>query len=398
MDLNEYQKQYIGQKVLKTEIKWSPIYKGLGLRLNPNGKHKWISYSSVDGKKIYKTIGGMELPYKAAITAFLTGKHDKNIAEIIRQQNTSNESPLIKDYAKMFIERHLDTQWKSSKEPTYRVNLLVKLLGNIRIGDLRVEDVEMVKATAPSPAVANSRLRILSLMWRRAAAWGYVKSSNGGIPSNPCSFVKQYTIEPRANYLGSEDFDKLWMALEIDENIPVRCAIQLLCLTGARKNEILGLKWSDIDYKQGYIVVTEDRAKNKRPHFIRITPMIHHVLRNVPQTSDYLFTSPENRFGHIENIRKPFERIKARAGISMQLTLHDIRRSVSSYLKSKGHDDKSIAAALNHKSVETTRRHYIQIERSKKAEVIGDMSEKFSLIKDGYTDPLFQSTISPSAL
>lgn len=395
MDLNDYQKQYINLKVPKTEIKWSPIYKGLGLRLNPNGKHKWISYSSVDGKKIYKTIGGMELPYKAALKAFLASKHDRSLIEMIEQQTASSESPLIRDFAPIFIERHLQKVWKDPKEPAYRVAQLVKKIGNIRISDLRVEDCEMVKANSSTPSSANAQLRILSLMWKRAVAWGMVKNPNGTIPSNPVSFVKQHTLEPRSNYLSSEDFDNLWKALEFDENIPVRSAIQLLCLTGCRKNEILGLKWSDIDYKEGYITIREDRSKNKRAHFVKITPTIHHVLRNIPEDGEYLFTSPENRNGYIQNIRRPFDRIKQRAGIDMDITLHDIRRSVSTYLKSKGHDDKTIAAALNHKSVETTRRHYIQVERVKQAEVLADMSEKFSLIKTGYTDPLFQSS-SPS--
>jgi integrase len=395
MDLNEYQKQYIGQKVLKTEIKWSAAYKGLGLRLNPNGKHKWISYSSVDGKKIYKTIGGMELPYKAALKAFLASKHDKSLIELMEQQTSSSESPLIRDYAPIFIERHLAKAWKVPKEPAYRVAQIVKKLGNIRIADLRVEDCEMLKATASTKSSANTQLRVLSVMWKRAVAWGMVKNPNGTIPSNPCSFVKQYTLQPRSNYLNSEDFDKLWKALEIDENLPVRCAIQLLCLTGCRKNEVLGLKWSDIDYKEGYINITEDKSKNKRPHFIKITPTIHHVLRNVPQDGEYLFTSPSNRNGYIQNIRKPFERIKERAGVNPDITIHDIRRSVTTYLKSRGHDDLSIAAAVNHKSITTTQRHYIQIERTRQAEVLADMSEKFSLIKDGYSDPLFQSS-SPS--
>lgn len=395
MELNDYQKQYIGQKVLKTEIKWSQVHKGLGLRLNPNGKHKWISYSSVDGKKIYITIGGMELPYKAALKAFLASKHDRSLIEIIEQQNSSSESPLIKDYAPIFIERHLKKAWKVPKDPAYRVGQIVSKLGNIRIADLRVEDCEMLKATASTKASANTQLRILSVMWKRAVAWGFVKNPNGTIPSNPVSFVKQYTLQPRSNYLNSEEFDRLWKALEIDENLPVRCAIQLLCLTGCRKNEILGLKWSDIDYREGYITITEDQSKNKRAHFIKITPTIHHVLRNVPQDGEFLFTSPNNRNGYIQNIRKPFDRIKERAGVNPDITIHDIRRSVTTYLKSKGHDDLSIAAAVNHKSITTTQRHYIQIERVKQAEVLADMSEKFSLVNSGYIDPTVQSS-SPS--
>lgn len=395
MELQEVQKQYIGVKVPKTEIKWSDLYKGFGLRLNPNGKHKWIAYGSVNGKKIYKTIGGMELPYKAALSAFMKARHDRTIVDILQHQNANSASILIRDFAPIFIENHLKKVWKDAKEPEYRVKALVKKLGHIKISDLRVEDVEMIKATAPTPSVANAHIRILSIMWKRAAAWGYVKNPNGTIPSNPCSFVKLNSINPRGHYLNSEDFDKLWKALEVDENIPVRCAIQLLCLTGCRKNEILSLKWSDIDYREGYIIIREDRAKNKRSHFIRITPMIHFVLRNVPQDGEYLFTSPENRNGYIQNIRRPFDRIKERAGVSMDLTLHDIRRSVTTYLKSKGHDDSSIAASVNHKSTATTQKHYIQFDRQMKAHVLNDLSEKFSLIQAGYTDPLFQSS-SPS--
>lgn len=396
MDLPEYQKQFIGLKMNKTEIKWSPIYKGLGLRLNPNGKHKWISYSSVDGKKIYKTIGGMELPYKAALKAFLASKHDKSLIEMIEQQSSSSESPLIRDYAPIFIERHLKKAWKVPKDPAYRVGQIVSKLGNIRIADLRVEDCEMLKATASTKASANTQLRILSVMWKRAVAWGFVKNPNGTIPSNPVSFVKQYTLNPRSNYLNSEDVDRLWKALEIDDNIPVRCAIQLLCLTGCRKNEILGLKWSDINYREGYITIREGNSKNKQAHFIKITPTIHHLLRKVPQDGEFLFTSPNNRNGYVQNIRKPFDRIKERAGVNMHITLEDIRRSVSASLKTNGREEETITAPLNYKSAETTRHHYIPFGSTKNTDLLANLGERFHPTNISYTEQLVES-IYPTA-
>jgi integrase len=393
MDLQEAVKKYLGVKVEKTTILWHDLYKGFGLRLNPNGKHKWVSYTSVDNRKTYKTINDASVPIKTALKAFLEGKHDKYLMDIIETQKTSRVSPFIKDFAEEFKERHLKKVWKNHSNCFYFVGFIAKTLGHIRIGELTVEDVEFLKDSATTKSMANHNVKMLAVMWKRAAAWGYIKGPNGTIPSCPCSFVKLNPIQPRSSYLNSEEFDRLWASLEMDINIPVRCAIQLLCLTGARKNEILGLKWDDVDFKKGYITITSDRSKNKREHFIKITPTIYSVLRNVPQDGPYLFSSPDNRNGHIQNIRKPFDRIKERAGLPESITIHDLRRSVSCYLKMKGHDDKTIAATLNHKSVATTRSHYIQIERMKMAEVIGDMSDKFANVKD----PLFQSLSSSSS-
>jgi integrase len=392
MDLEKLAKQYSGVKVEKTKVYWHDLYKGFGLRLNPSGQHKWVSYTTVQKKKAYKTIHHASVPLKVALKAFLDGKHDKYLIDIIETQKSSRLSPFIKDFAEEFKERHLKTAWKTQKECTYIVGCIVSVLGNIRIGELTVEDVEYLKASSKTKSMANHRLKMIAVMWKRAAAWGYIKGPNGTIPSSPCLFVKHHQVQPRSSYLNSEEFDRLWASLEMDINVPVRCAIQLLCLTGCRKNEILGLKWEDIDFKKGYITITSDRSKNKREHFIKITPTIYSVLRNVPQDGPHLFPSPENRDGYIQNIRKPFDRIKERAGLPVSITIHDLRRSVSCYLKMKGHDDKTIAATLNHKSVSTTRSHYIQIERMKMAEVIGDMSDKFANVKD----PLFQSLSSSS--
>ena len=394
MDLEKLAKQYNGVKVEKTKVYWHEVYKGFGLRLNPSGQHKWVSYTADQKKKVYKTIQLSTVPYKVALKAFLDGKHDKYLLDVIETTNAARVSPTIREYAPMFVEKHLQKNWKSSKDATYRVNAIVNLLGNVRIGELTVQDVEYLKDSAATKSVANNLLRIMSIMWKKAVAWGHVRGPNGTIPSNPCTFVKQYTIEPRSNYLNSEEFDRLWSSLEMDINLPVRCAIQLLCLTGARKNEILGLKWEDVDFKAGYIKINEERSKNKRSHHIKITPMIYMVLRNVPQDGEHLFPSPDNRNGYIQNIRKPFDRIKERANVSKDITIHDIRRSVSCYLKSQGHDDKTIAATLNHKSISTTRNHYIHIEQRKMAEVIQDMSDKFFQANDKI---ISQSSISPSA-
>jgi integrase len=394
MDLEKLAKQYNGVKVEKTKMYWHDVYKGFGLRLNPSGKHTWVSYTTTQNKKAYKTIHYSTVAYKVAIKAFLDGKHDKYLLDVIESTNAAKASPTIREFSTEFIKKHLDVEWKEAKDSVYVVKAIVKAIGHVRIGELTVQDVEYVKSSASTKSAANKALRILSVMFKKAVVWGYVKGPNGATPGNPCALVAKYKMEPRTHHLNSEEFDRLWASLEMDINVPVRCAIQLMCLTGARKEEVLGLTWKDIDFKGGVINITPERAKNSRTHFIKITPMIYHVLRSVPQEGTYLFPSPSNRNGHIQDIRKPFDRIKARANVPVETTIHDIRRSVSCYLKSQGHDDMSIAAALNHKSVSTTRNHYIHIERKKMAEVIQDLSDKFFAVNDKIIN---QSSISPSS-
>lgn len=374
MDLQEVQKKYTGKKVEKQALYWSEIQKGFGIKLNPTGQHRWVSFFMADGKRTYCTLGPLTISYKAALDAFLRGKHDRSIIDLIEQQKSEKESPTIREFAPTFIERHLNVEWTEPKDAILRLNQLVRQLGDIKIGALSKHDAQRIQATSTSKCSATNQLRILSIMFNKAIEWDVIKVKNNMAPINPVSQIKLYIPPPRQVIIEEQDFRRLWETIELNRNYYVSSAILLFTLTALRKEEVLSLKWDKIIWDKGYISVID--TKNKREHQVSITNRIFKILRSLPVENEFIFPSPRNKNGYLQNIDKPYARMKERANIPHYVTIHDLRRSVSSYLQDQdGVQQHHVSAALNHKSIETTRKHYTIISQRKKAEVLNKMSE-----------------------
>jgi integrase len=374
MDLQEVQKKYTGKKVEEQALHWSQSHKGFGIKLNPTGQHRWVSFFMADGKRTYVTLGPLTISYKAALDAFLRGKHDRSIIELIEQQKSEKESPTIRDFAQTFIERHINVAWRNPKDPIRCLNKIVKQLGDIKIGALSKADAQRIQATANTQSEATNQLRILSIMFNKAIEWDVIKVNNNMAPINPVSRIKLYISPPRQVIIEEQDFKRLWETIELDTNYYVSSAIILFTLTALRKDEVLSLKWDKIIWDKGYISVID--TKNRREHQVSITNRIFKILRSLPVENEFIFPSPRNKNGYLQNIDKPYRRMKQRANIPHYVTIHDLRRSVSSYLQDQdGVQQHHVSAALNHKSIETTRKHYTIISQRKKAEVLNKMSE-----------------------
>ena len=327
-----------------------------------------------DGKRTYVTLGPLTISYKAALDAFLRGKHDRSIIELIEQQKSEKESPTIREFAKIYIERHVNKNWTEPKQAIYTVHQLVRQLGDIRIGTLSKVDVQRVISNATTKASSSTQLRLLKNMFNKAVEYDFIKTKNNMVAVNPVSQVKVYVPPPRQVIIDETEFKRLWESIDLDRNYHASSAILLFTLTGCRKNEILSLKWDDVFWEKGYISIKD--TKNGREHQVPITDRIFKILRGLPRENDFIFPSPNNMNGHLQNIVKPFVRMKERARISQNVTIHDLRRSVSSFLQEQpGVEQQHVTAALNHQTSITTARHYTVVSKRKKTEVLNKMSE-----------------------
>ena len=98
-----------------------------------------------------------------------------------------------------------------------------------------------------TPYTANRTVWVLSKMFVLAESWGMVPPGR-----NPCRHVRYYSEKSRERFLTSEDIRRLGAALKKFEAegsmLPSAiAAVRLLMLTGCRSDEILTLRWDDID-------------------------------------------------------------------------------------------------------------------------------------------------------
>jgi integrase len=372
-NLSTVQKTIPDMKVEKISYIWDDEQTGFGVKLTPSGNHKWVSNKHVNGKKTWMTLGSVQtLTYKQAIEAFRQATHDQGVAAMIRVHREGRNSPTLVEMIDIYAEaKKKNRQIKEAKRELLNA---VKLLPDMKIHELTGRDIEFIKSKTESPSTFNRFRRYMSSAWNMAEKLDYFPKDFNG--RNPCKKVEAHFIKPRDVFLEADEFKRVWDSTACDWNILVKQIIQLVCLTGARKEEITSLQWADIDYEKS--IITFRDTKNRSDHKIMITPIIHQVLRTVERLDDAWLFPSHTKKGHIQNIVKPWKRIKKRAGVRDDVTIHDLRRSVATYLMNNT-DAKleDIGKALNHKTLATTNRVYAIATMESKAKVLTKLEDLF---------------------
>jgi integrase len=138
--------------------------------------------------------------------------------------------------------------------------------------------------------------------------------------------------------------------LETPEAPLIRAALWLYLLTGVRKSELLQAKWAHVDFTER--VLRLPRTKAGRSHTVPLSEPVLAILRNLPRESEHIFPGrvPDRP---LNNIDKAWRRIRARAGLD-DVRLHDLRRSVGSWLVQAGNSLLVVQKALNHSTYEVS--------------------------------------------
>ena len=131
-------------------------------------------------------------------------------------------------------------------------------------------------------------------------------------------------------------------------------AIRLLLLTGARKSEVLQLKWAHVDREHGYLRLPTSKTGAKA---IPIGTAALTLIEAQPKFAHnpYVFTG--NVAGHhFVGLSKVWERVRTRAELP-DVRLHDLRHSFASVGASSGNSLPLLGAILGHRDPKTTQRY-----------------------------------------
>jgi integrase len=182
-------------------------------------------------------------------------------------------------------------------------------------------------ALADTPRQANHVLSVLSKVMSWAAKRGLLSSD-----ANPCRGIDRYRENKRERFLSAAELSRLGEALREAEREKTLApyaiaAIRLLLLTGARKNEILSLKWDYVDPDNRLLRLPRSKTG---PKSIYLTTAAAEILRSLPRVQGNPFVIVGEKPGvHLVNLQKPWDRIRVRAGLE-DVRLHDLRHSYAS--------------------------------------------------------------------
>ena len=172
---------------------------------------------------------------------------------------------------------------------------------------------------------------------------------SGIVEANPViGTAKPKDNENRDRVLSDQELAAIWHACGDDDFGRIT---KLLILTGCRRSEIGGLRWSELDdpERPSTFTIPAARSKNARAHTLPVTPLALDVIRSVPRmvSRDLLFgVRGEAGFSRWVDGKRALDQ---RSGVT-EWVLHDIRRSVATKVADLGLQPHIIEQILNHVS------------------------------------------------
>lgn len=180
------------------------------------------------------------------------------------------------------------------------------------------------------------------------------------IPLDACSSrVKREALpkkRAKTDCLQKEQLKAWFEAVRGLDNPVIAAYLQTLLLTGARRNELSGLKWGDVDFKWNGMTI-KDKVEGIRT--IPLTPYTASLLKPLPRRNKWVFSSPTAESGRIQEPRYAHSKALAVAGIE-GLTLHGLRRSFGTLSEWVEVPAGVVAQIMGHKPSATAEKHYRQ--------------------------------------
>ena len=236
------------------------------------------------------------------------------------------------------------------------------MMGHVPVSEVTTRDVMQLHGAIykrASAATANRYLALVSRIFSLAIQFGYVEK-------NPVKGIKKYReAGPRQTIITGLELTRFMQCLEAEKPSITLSAIKMMIYTGLRsKSELFSLPWSCVNFENGTVKLMH--TKNGRVRVIAINSVALSLLKEMHSKADplcpWVFPARVGT-GHLVDIRKPLNKILAKAGIT-GVTPHDLRRSFGSLLCNAGVDIYQIKDLLGHSNVTVTQRAYAHLQQS----------------------------------
>lgn len=246
-----------------------------------------------------------------------------------------------------------------------------------RIGHLRLADVTPALLSGErdellqtrSPATVTRYMAVLGHAFTIAMKeWQWVEDTpfrRVSTPKEPRGRVRFLSDEERARLLG----------ICKASSSPYLYTIVLMALsTGARKGELLNLRWPDIDLNQGRIIIHDTKNDERRnvPLTGLVLELMHEYAKVRRIDTDLVF--PGSRGDTPVEIKRAWYTALRQAEIE-DFKFHDLRHSAASYLAMSGASLAEIAEILGHKTLQMVKR-YAHLSEAHTAGVVARMNAK----------------------
>ncbi len=171
--------------------------------------------------------------------------------------------------------------------------------------------------------------------------------------ANPWVGIKKYKTQARERFLSRTELLAFFSALkEFSNDTGMRDYLYISLFTGARRSNVLAMRWQDVDLDLG--VWRIPRTKSGDSHTLPLPSMAFAILteRAKTKTSEWVFPGP-GETGHLVEPKRSWHALLRKAELS-DLRMHDLRRTLGSYMAMGNQSLQMIGKVLGHKSPTAT--------------------------------------------
>jgi len=334
---------------------WTYYYdlkvQGLGIGVGATGKKSFILYRKINGRPERITLGR----YPDLAIEQARGKASELNADIAEGKSPADRLRAAKremtlnDLFQEYMERRAAFNRRPDKpKATYR--LYLSDWSNRKLSTIRHEEVDRLHkkiGRSNGQVTANIVLKLLHVMFNKAInEWRIWKGES------PAHGIAKFPEQSRDRFLQSDELPRFFQAVEEEENETIRDYVLISLLAGARKSNVLAMRWQDINFERAEWRI--EVTKNGTPQTVALSPEAIEILQNRKPSDGAIFVFPgSGKAGHLMEPKKGWKRILERAGID-NLRIHDLRRTLGSWQAKTGASLAIIGKSLNHKNQNTT--------------------------------------------
>jgi integrase len=339
-----------------------------GLRLSCKGARSWFVMTRLDGHLIRVTLGKYPALSLAkareearnVINLAAAGRDPRLVRDKAKQKRQEERRNTFSACADEFLRKHAERHLRPSTQREYRRVLAgpdTRAWRDKPITQITKRDVlDVIEAIDDRGSPGASKRTLVYL--RKFFNWCAERDI---IPACPTDRIRPpYPEVKRDRVLTDEELRYLLRALQAEPSI-FAPLFHVLLLTGQRRGEVAGMRWSELKEIDSDDVLWEipgQRTKNKQSHLVPIVPAVRDLLGNVPRIGDLVFTTtgetPVSGFGKAKaRLESRINEIRAADGLEPMLpwTLHDLRRTMVTIMNEKlGVAPHVVEAVVNHMS------------------------------------------------
>ena len=214
-------------------------------------------------------------------------------------------------------------------------------IGHEQVSRLRLDLGENIGRTT-----ANRVIELLRAMYN------FAKKQRLYTGENPAEGIGKFDLASRERFLHADEIQKFFKALDTAEDQDFADYVSLSLFTGARRGNVLRMRWDELSLEGARWTVGGEYMKNGEPLTIPLVQEAVDVLRrrnDGANGNSWVFPG-ETRLGHAGPFRKQWKRFTNEAGFP-DLRIHDLRRSLGSWMAGTGASTVLTMRALGHKTI-----------------------------------------------